>query len=291
MPITVHPGPGGLVLGPGVLVSWTSDFVGPVPTGTVWDLHWFEGAEPNLAWLHELIATGTAANGSSIPFVVQAGKQSTIATPNTIRTGAPAHLSVELRTPTGVVDSGTFSANWDTSAGIAQQLLTQSQAVQGGFTVEDRAQLALAVSNTMVDLTAPALPVDPSAFPISRVPFISPITAAERMGPFLLTGRGSLPLAPLGPLSIFMGMRWFFAGLPPGFGFTPGAIDEFERRIVQLVPVYTIGSGEEIGEPVIDATQSGGFYEFPVQAGLVRIEYQVAPGCEVSLFMYRFRPV
>lgn len=287
MPITFLPNPNGPRLGPGIQLSFSSDFVGPLPSGSFWRVSLTGAGGDNSPWIVWEKPTQSPFGGRWTPFLPDLGAQLTTRVDLTLQAGQTAHAQAELVTPTGVIDSGTITANWDATSGMPTVIDQRVGTQGGGFTVSDRQQLALAVSNTMVDLTTPAQPVDPSKFPLSRVPFIAPILGAQRVGPFSLTGRGSLSLASISSTSIWMGMRWFFETLPPGFGFTPGAIDEFERRIVQLAVVYSIGTGEQIANPVIDADQSGGFLDFPVQPGLTAIEYQVAPGCTVSLFLYR----
>lgn len=172
MPIVVHPGPGGLVLGPGVPINWSSDFIGPLPTGSTWELHWFEGTEPTNPWLTEVISNPTVFSGSTTPFVSNANKNMTINVANTIRTGANAHVEIELRSPTGVLDSGTFSATWDTSAGIATQLLQTQGTVQGGFTAQDRVDLQTTLART-------ALIGEPGQLVVQQASGPIPTTLAE----------------------------------------------------------------------------------------------------------------
>lgn len=287
MPITFTPNPNGPRLGPGVQIGFSSDLIGPLPQGTFWRVTLRGTGGELFPWIVWEKPTQSPFGGHWTPFLLDPGSNLTTNVANTIQAGAAASATVELVTPTAVVDSGTLSSTWDATSGMPFVIDQRVGAQGGGFTSQDRQVLTDTLANTVVNFTQPQLPADPAATPLSRLPWLAPIGGSQRVGPILLTGRGSLQLGPGGVTGIFTGMRWFFTTIPEGFGFTPGAVDEFGRRLLQIVPVYGLGTTEEIGFPVLDSKASGEFYNFPVQPGLERLEYQVPPGVTVTLFLYK----
>lgn len=276
MPITFVPGPGGIVLGPGVPIVWGSDFIGPLPTGSTWDLHWFEGAEPQNFWLFEQIFNPFVNRGQSIPFVQDPQKSSMINVNATIRTGAPAHLTVELRTPTGVVDSGTANANWDTSAGIAQQLLIGQQAVAGGFTQTDRDTILATQVNTMAALPT-QLPIGAIRnIPLGQLVKGPPDELLRRAETLLLSGEGSLTRTSATASVNAYGAVWDFNFVPEGFGFALGPIREYDRRMAQFAIIGKDAQSNQFTEDLVDVHSSFGKVRFPIS--IERIDYKIAPG-------------
>lgn len=139
MPITFVPNPNGAILGPGIQVSWSSDFIGPLPEGSQWevDLRGDGGAEA--VWINAILGTQSPFGGHYTPWAqaLNFGWATTTNLANTIRDGSQASFSVTLRTPTGAVDSGTLQGTWDARSGIAQDL-EGTGGGQGGFTASDR---------------------------------------------------------------------------------------------------------------------------------------------------------
>lgn len=204
--------------------------------------------------------------------------------------GQQVEVHVEIANSSITQVGASRAATFDPTTGLGFQAMLMPRAnVQGGFTTQDRQMLTDIQGATIADFTNPQLPLDAAAVPLTQLPWRLPVGLSERVGPFDLTGRGSLSLLPPANHGIWEAIRWFFTVVPDGFGFTPGAVDEYTRRMLQITPVYVLGSSEEIADPIIDATQSGGYFQFPVQPGLERLEYQVPPGVTVSLFLYRVR--
>jgi len=289
MPITFIPHPNGPAIGVGVPMGWSSDFIGPLPRGTFWRLRLIGPGGENNIWLEATLGTASGFGGRYTPFIqsMNTGWNTTINIQQTIAHQAEAHVQVELVTPTGVVDSGTTGTTWDAQSGLGFQISQQVGASAGAFTQQDRQMLADALANTTVDMTDTTRPSDIRAVPVGRLFTQHPLVWNERVGPFVITGRGAISLDPGVNRGWYTGMRWFFTVIPPGWGMTPGAIDEFDNRPAQLVPVYVMESGEEIGSPILDVTTSGGWQDLNSGWGLSRIEYIVAPGWTVTVFMYR----
>ena len=286
MPITFTPNPNGAVIGPGIQIGFSSDFVGPLPVGSFWRIRFYTGSEPLNAWLQVDVPTQSPFGGHVTPFIRQPAESSIVTVTNTISDGTPAFANVELHDPSSVLDSGTLPANWSSTSGLTQVIQATGSA-QGGFTAEDRANLQLAVQQSAVDLTSTAVPTDLHTVPVGKLPGDVPLLWSERVGPFSLTGRGTLDLLGQGIRGIWTGLRWFYEVIPPQWGMKPGAIDEFQPRPAQLVPIFQLGSGEQIGNPILDTNSSGGFSKLDLFAFTGQIAYDISPGWTVSLFMYR----
>jgi hypothetical protein len=287
VPITFTPNPNGAVLGPGIQIGFQSDFVGPLPVGSFWRVRLYTGSEPSSStWVQTDIPTQSVFGGHYTPFIRQTGESSIITVTNTITDGVPAHADVELHDPSSIQDSGTLSAPWSSTSGLTQIIQAQGSG-QGGFTAEDRANLQLAVDNSTVDLVSTSVPTDLTSVPAGRLPGDPPLLWSERVGPFQLVGRDVLDLPGSGQHGIWTGLRWFYGVIPPGWGMTPGAIDEFDARPAQLVPIVALQDGEEIGTPILDTNQSGGFQKLSPFDFTGKIAHDVAPGWSVSLFMFR----
>jgi len=286
VPITFTPNPFGPQLGPGIPIGWSSDFVGPLPVGSFWHVMLYQGSEPTINWYDVRIPTQSPFAGRWWPFTQNVGANQTVNINNTLEANQPAHVTVELNDGNGVVDSGTLSGTWDVLSGLPMQI-EQKPIGSGSFTAQDRQNLQLAVSQSAVDLTSTAVPTDLHTVPVGKLPGDVPLLWSERVGPFTLTGRGTLDLLGQGIRGIWTGMRWFYEVIPPQWGMKPGAIDEFQPRPAQLVPIFALGSGEEIGSPILDTNSSGGFSKLELFAFTGKIAYDVSPGWTVSLFMYR----
>ena len=286
MPITFTPNPFGPQLGPGIPIGFSSDFVGPLPVGSFWHVMLYQGSEPTINWYDVTIPTQSPFAGRWWPFTQNVGASQTVNINRTLQANQPAHVTVELNDGNGVVDSGTLSGNWDVLSGLPMQI-EQKPIGSGSFTAQDRAQLNLAVQQSSVDLTSTAVPTDLHVVPVGKLPGDVPLLWSERVGPFSLTGRGTLDLLGQGIRGIWTGLRWFYEVIPPQWGMKPGAIDEFQPRPAQLVPIFQLGSGEEIGNPILDTNSSGGFERLELFAFTGKIAFDVSPGWTVSLFMYR----
>lgn len=113
------PAPPGGVVGPGIALELASDFIGPLPDGSYYDVvittipgeeavweercPWFPGNR--IFWL------GTESQGNtSTPFQP------------TLPVGAQVSINVTLQEPTGQVDSGSAPATWQPTLGIGTQI-------------------------------------------------------------------------------------------------------------------------------------------------------------------------
>lgn len=150
-------------LSPGQLVSWTSDFVGPLPTGSTLQVNLSRDAEG-------LQSIGTATLNVQIPTgtinVMNKSVQSWFEKEFSIPTGSPVHMLLELHEPgtTVPIDSGAFTYTWQPSSNVAL-VIPAGQSTGGGLTAEQALQLqqvhtSTAITKlldalTLVDITAP----------------------------------------------------------------------------------------------------------------------------------------
>lgn len=176
---------------------------------------------------------------------------------------------------------------WDTTAGLGVQQYLQSTTTTGGFTQQDRDALLQVQAGMTVDLTSLPVPTDLTSVPIGNMPGQPPMVWSERVGPFNLVGRGKLTPGSSGVRGTWTGLRWFYEAVPPGWGMKPGAIDIFDNRPAQLVPIIRLLNGEEIGQPILNTDSSGGFQDLWGVWWSGDVAYDVAPGFTVSLFLYR----
>jgi hypothetical protein len=273
--------------GPGFRVSASSD------TGAF---------DPSFRWLIEVrdeggnpvISEGRPI-GTAPPFFINlvfltdASQALTLGSGTGMTDGQTGTLHVAIGSAFTTAEQLNVPIRWDgaSQVGVQNAILAQQGHVAGGFTAQDRALLQTTADASVVDLTLTTPPPNIRSVPIGRLPGLLPVIWNERVGPFTLIGRGSVDLSPSARRGIWVAMRWFFTVIPAGWGMTPGAIDEFDARPAQLVPVYVLESGEEIGMPVMDVNTSGGYFQFQQGPGVTRVEYDISPGWTVTLFTYR----
>lgn len=280
MPIEFVLPPAGTI-GPGLSISWSSTFVGPLPQGSFWRWRFYQGVEPDLYYLRCLQETTTVLFPGTFPFTVPIPGQHQV-DEKIIADGQDAHVFVELSDGTNVIDSGTLDAKWDTRTGIWPMLQTVSTPVQGGFTAADRAQLELAVDNSTVQIPANVVGGVVAAGLATLIGDIPPYLTM-RNGFIDVTGNGSLPRG-AGPFATYtLGIEWLFLDIPAGFGQELGNVEEFNRRIIQLEPVFQAQNNETYWAHLEDAHQDGGRSMWG-RTTPVALNYWCAPGCRVRIF-------
>jgi len=150
MPITVTPAPPGTLVGPGIAITLSSDFIGPLPDGSeyqifitgipdeflIWQEHvpWFPGTRTY--WL------GTQSEGGiSLP------------TTRTVDAGQSVSINVDLVEPTGTVDTGSATATWQPTLGLGAQIALRPQVVSAPSTDPRIDEILNAVRRQLVDQT------------------------------------------------------------------------------------------------------------------------------------------
>lgn len=160
MPITVTPIQPGNLVGPGLQVGWSSDFIGPLPTGTTITLDLTTDSEG-----------ATSIGGVTIPTNLNHGTWLVFETPRPSANeefgslaypdNQPIFVQASLAAPGDLIDTGTQSATWTTSAGLAEQLrlIRLNQGVGAGLTTTQSTQLSQIATRTQNVLgdTAPTI--------------------------------------------------------------------------------------------------------------------------------------
>lgn len=171
MPITITlPTPGALVAPYGGFQA-QSDFIGPLPTGTVW--RFLVSPDPEPAHFTSTLEMQLLATASSIGTTFQplgTDSRNTWRSQEIVADGTTMHVTAQLVQPGEVViDSGATTGPWQSTAAFQ---LAPTTTVTGGFTETDREVVNLTaqgtVPNQLLDaLTLVELTSGPSAGPVS----------------------------------------------------------------------------------------------------------------------------
>ena len=140
MPITVTPSQPGSLYGPGLFVGLSSTFIGPLETGSYFGLSFFTTSGTESNFLVEKKVTTTPTAGWRIMTDQGSPQLEGIQFP---ADGVLVNAVAQLLDPANnVLDTGSESATWSSTAGLGVQHLLQTQTgTQGGFTDSDRAIL------------------------------------------------------------------------------------------------------------------------------------------------------
>ena len=150
-----------------------------------------------------------------------------------------------------------------------------------GFTEEDRSDLLVVKSSVQVPL-----PINTAAGAVAQTALGSfvqsaPLQLLTRQECRTITGSGTLTRPAPGFNVNALGFSWDFLSVPPYFGQRPGALREYEQRIVQFLVVQRDFGGNERITQVVDATSDAQFLTWGLNAPF-RIDYNVTPGCQVQ---------
>lgn len=157
MPITITlPAPGG-VLAPWSRVSFSSDFIGPLPSGTTWYGQLYATPEPTFGSVaYDFRLPASQKTGGFTIGIPAAGEGFGIFTNALLKEGTDAHLTMELQQPTNVViDSGTVTAIWQPTTQILNQPRTTTGG--GGLTAEQALQLSETHASTFPSVSVDSL--------------------------------------------------------------------------------------------------------------------------------------
>src|SRR5437762_4685447 len=209
MPITITTPPPHSIIGPGVALSWESDFTGPMPTGST--------------WLVEITADAEATQGVetwTLPFQTTSSVL-IIEEPSTgfrsrngyiLQNGDVAHVQIQLRNDVGtVIDSGTAAPHWDTTAGLGYQAEALRSTISAGFTSTDRANLVATRSNTQVLMPSAAGNV---AQALSSFLGDWPPDLTNRHGSILVSGSGAIARGTDPFVDYALGFEWHWNTIP-----------------------------------------------------------------------------
>lgn len=140
MPISITLPPPGTFVGPGYVIQLSSDFIGPLPLGTQFEVRISTHPEgqPNVIWQFIPTQQPTIAI-----FVADRFTTSSQNGAETVPAGSSVHVIAELKTDAQVVlDSGRVDATYDPSTMLWQHI-NENTAAQGGggLTTTEKQQL------------------------------------------------------------------------------------------------------------------------------------------------------
>ena len=268
-------------IGPGVFVSGVSDFVGPLPEGS----HWQVEIRAEADGVACMIMTANAPD--AVAFLFQLGSiQSPYFTNiggQQIAPGAAAFVNVELHDNVGaVLDSGTREMVWEPASSSWALLQTNTGIGAGGFTEADRTVQADILAGIRVPLPAISAVGGFVLRSLAELVASVPPRYTSRHGSILISGQGSVAVG-TEPFRIdAVGMEWHWNVVPGGFGYVYGSVNEFFNRVVQFRLIHQDLSGQPFQGAVIDSSADGERYTWGGQQPIT-VEWYVAPGCIVEL--------
>lgn len=266
----------------GQYLQASTDFIGPFSIDAFWTVQvWLSSVPERYVMLRKYPCTGPIlkqymwAVGIGNPAEDGEGFGVRPTTP-----GATASLRVMLDDPIASFHEETTIPG--VMAQFDQALRVASNATSTvGFTDTDREL----VTQTAAAVQVP-LPISTLAGAVARTAlgaFVqsAPLGLLSRQECRVITGRGSLTRPSPGFNVNALGCAWDFVAVPTYFGRKPGALLEFEQRIVQFKIVGRDFSGNDHVTQLIDATSDNQILTWGLQSP-ERIEYDVAPGCQVQ---------
>ena len=265
--------------GPGYQWRAISSFIGPIETGSYFDVTAFPAVGETEIGKAVQEATFAEAIGILGHQVAQ-GQDVWDLRPQVsgTATGQPARLQVQLRDPRhAILDQTTDPITWSLDA---QSYVLQNQLVApvpvGGFNASDRSNLELTLAAVRASLP-PALTGGPNiTFGVIDLLRGPPRSMLRRFGSVLISGRGALSAVPPGALHSFGG-TWSIQTLPAGYGRDDGVVVEYHRRLGQFVVLRDEVTSDLYIDVLEDSHWSDNFilWQFP---NPIQIQYDIAPG-------------
>jgi hypothetical protein len=273
--------PLGAPCGPGFTIRLDSDFIGPIPAGSLWSLTLTPAADETAIFVSNQYLSQSTHLGETL------GLESGVPTGfgglhGNVQQGAQGLLTAVLESPQGILDQGTRQVSLETNAGQYVILSKVAATVPGGgFSDTDRADLQSAKANTEVKV-ASAGAIGDLVLGLGSIFQNWPRRFTNRHLTIRVTSSGSL-IAGTEPFRFdAVGIEWSFAVVPPGIGELVGNPPEKQLRIAQWRLIGRDTAGAQFQQVVVDTRTTGESY---VWGGLqpIRLEWFVTPGCEVDL--------
>lgn len=280
MPITIT-SPVGPGIGPGLTVSASSSFIGPIPDTGFWTIDIVEpGTEEPI--YGEIIHTNVLAIQTILG--LYAGTTAAKSPTRGVAEGTTVNMVIALhQSPTVVLDQTTFtSRTWQPTSALQFLLAQTVGSINTGFTAEDRSDIQATLAATRVSIPAVAAVGGSILRGLGELVQGVPPQFTNRHGSILVSGQGSLARG-TEPFRVdALGIEWHWNTIPPGFGRTPGSVDELGRRIVQWRLIDQDDSGQLFQRGYVDSQVDGERFVWGVHSP-VTLEWFVAPGCVVEL--------
>lgn len=286
MPITItYPGTGE-PWGPGFLIRAESDFIGPLPSDSVWQI--FLTGPPN----EEVMLEWTQPAVSPILEIVAFNGSDTVTTPVPGKpawvTGEDAQVMVVLSTPsTSFEEIETVQVILDREAGQAAELAkyieTHPQVAAPALTEEEHN--AVLQTNLGVIGLASFNPLDMIGDLAAAFASSPPLGFGSLSSAYTLTGDGEMP--DIGDLlHTKLGIYFVATAIPAGLSHRHGQSEEYPGRLVQWRTVHVVGGSEMVTE-VLDFITHGELLRWH-QAKPLRIEYSILPGVVIQARWWQF---
>lgn len=278
MPITiVYPG-SGEPFGPGFLFRAETDFIGPLPSDSQWDIYLTapSGEEVMAHWTQPADFTVIARvffNGDETATVPVPGKPAWV-------TGEGAQLMAVLSTPsTSFEEIETVEVILDREAGQAAELANfiASHPPATGQGLSAQQAESLQIVQATVTAGSPFGIIDAASGLLGALLGDPPLGIGSLSSPpYDLTGDGVIPDDQ--PALYLWGVYWT-ADVPSGMGRKHGQSLEYQQRLVQFRTVHIV-DGLELVTEILDANYHGSLWKFQMQKAL-RVEYSVTPGVTI----------
>lgn len=286
MPITITQPTTGQPFGPGFVVDWSTDRIGPEPPGTRW-VSWLEAPIGEDIWMF-----------LNVPFVspitrrimLSENDERSFVMPveQVLTTGSAARLRVQLVAPTTtVLEQTTVDVVVDRQQGQAYELykaITTNPTVAAPTLTEEEHNAVLQTNTGVIAMSGFNITqlVGDLGAALSSGP---PLGIGSLSGPYDITGDGELPdLHP--PFQDRLGVYWVATTIPDGLSHRHGQSEEYPNRLVQWRTVHVVGGSEMVTE-VLDATTHGELWQFQKKLP-ERVEYSVLPGVVIRARWWQF---
>lgn len=245
VPITITQPLPGQPTGPGFITGWSSDFIGPLPTGTHWQLSYRDAPPGEVTfWSLEYDATGpiaTVISGLTPTGVAVPAARS--ATPH----GDTAQFVVQLVNPQGqILDQGATDITWDAISGnpyLNWQMGAGS--TTGGYTAADRQVAAQTKDNTLASFPGTELAGQLLELGLDQLAACPPLPLLVESATILLTGSGTVD-RPSGATGVSAyGFRFRWEVVPGGLSVIDGRALEYPERLAQFLLIRVDAAGRE----------------------------------------------
>lgn len=277
MPIIIYPPGLNGPTGPGMQAIWSTDFIGPIQLGSIWEVDILPPAPSEMLQQHWVYPATTPA--AIFTLGIQDDALAVSHGQSFLPHAAPGRMVVRLKDPLGaVIDQGSQTITYDTQTGLPFLLTTIAPSTAiGGFTEADRVQLT-----SIQEANYSALPLTTTTGGTLQVGLDAilkgpPIDLLSESPAFLISGRGTIN-RPSGATGVYAyGCRWQIESAPAGLGKLDGQVVEYEQRILQLVVVKVRLGGGNYAAQVENSHLASGEVQWSIPFPL-RVDFDVLPG-------------
>lgn len=239
MPVTYPQLPASSPFGWGTQLAVSSDFVGPLPSGTEFQLSISLDSEATQRI--GFLRFPTSAPQATLPVLLSSSEPTALPSRAQVE-GQTVFITTELRDVTSgaVLDSGTQQQTW---TGTNASVVTQQLAGQGGggLTQEEHGWLEQVLQFVQNTLTfGGTIATQLGAGGLIDHPDLNLLSLCDEE--LVLSGTGSINRPRPGVGVEAYGLSLSVSVSPPGAGLLDGVVREFSVRVIQLVTVHKSAS-------------------------------------------------